>query len=150
MLLELAVSILNYIRSNGGYCKVYPAPFTVKLNSEDNANIVEPDISIICDQNKLTDNGCIGAPDWIIEVVSSNSSYEHVTKLNKYMKAGVLEYWIVNYCTESVITYNFKSTDYSPKLFTFKDSIKVNTFKELVISLREHPKVCVNLRTDVK
>lgn len=58
----LNTEINLYIRSKGGPCRVYPAPFAVKL-SEDARTVVEPDISIICDPDKLTDRGCTGAPD---------------------------------------------------------------------------------------
>ena len=58
---------------------------------------VEPDISVICDKNKLTDEGCKGAPDWIIEIVSPSSrAMDYNKKLFKYRTAGVREYWIVD------------------------------------------------------
>ena len=60
--------IANHIVSKKGPCKVYPAPFAVKL-SEDVKTVVEPDISVICDRDKLTDRGCTGAPDWIIGIL---------------------------------------------------------------------------------
>ncbi len=95
ILMELAGTIRDYIRSKGSPCKVYPASFAVKL-SEDK-NIVEPDISVICNPDKLTDRGCTGAPDWIIEIVSpGNSSHDYIRKLNLYADTGVREYWIVN------------------------------------------------------
>ena len=75
----------------------YPAPFAVKPIEYDDKTIVEPDISVICDKNKLTDRGCTGAPDWIIEIISpSNSSHDYIRKLNLYADAGVREYWIVS------------------------------------------------------
>ena len=78
ILSELHTVINNYIKSKGGSCRVYPAPFAVKLR-ENCKTIVEPDISVICDKNKLTDRGCTGAPDWIIEIVSpSNSSHDYI------------------------------------------------------------------------
>ncbi len=58
-----------YIRENKGECEVFPAPFAVYLNKDDK-NYVEPDISVICDKDKITDKGCNGVPDWIIEVIS--------------------------------------------------------------------------------
>ena len=70
---EFTITIGNYIRSKGGNCKVFPAPFAVFLNN-DNQNYVEPDISVICDKNKLDEKGCNGAPDWIIEIVSPSTS----------------------------------------------------------------------------
>lgn len=89
----LHTEISIYIRSKNGSCKVYPAPFAVKLKED--GTIVEPDISVICSSGKLTDRGCTGAPDWIIEIVSpENPSHDYVRKLNLYMAAGVREYWI--------------------------------------------------------
>ena len=70
----LHLEIGNYLRSRKGPCKVYPAPFAVKLFSEDDRNVVEPDISVICNPNKLTDRGCTGAPDWIVEITSPSNS----------------------------------------------------------------------------
>lgn len=61
---KLFTAISQYIESKGGSCEPYIAPFAVFLN-ENNKNYVEPDISVICDKNKLNDKGCIGAPDWI-------------------------------------------------------------------------------------
>lgn len=93
ILMFLSKTIANYIDSKKGPCKVYPAPFAVKLFVDDNRTVAEPDISVICDPNKLTDRGCTGAPDWIVEIVSpSNSRHDYVRKLNLYMDAGVREY----------------------------------------------------------
>ena len=72
IVLYLCRKISDYIDEKKGSCEVDLAPFAVFLN-EDNRNYVEPDISVICDKNKLTDKGCNGAPDWIIEVVSPGS-----------------------------------------------------------------------------
>ena len=102
---ELHSIIHAYIKSKGGKCKVYPAPFAVKLD-KDKSNIVEPDISVICDTDKLTDRGCTGAPDWIIEIVSPyNRSHDYITKLNLYKDAGVKEYWIIDPTTSSILVY---------------------------------------------
>ena len=88
ILSELHTVINNYIKSKHGSCRVYPAPFAVKLR-EDRKTIVEPDISVICDRNKLTDRGCTGAPDWIIEIVSpSTSSHDYILKLNLHLHTG--------------------------------------------------------------
>lgn len=81
---ELFGTIREYIKSNHGVCKPYVAPFAVFLNTDDK-NYVEPDISIICDRNKLNEKGCVGAPDWIIEVVSPDSRrIDYTIKLFKY------------------------------------------------------------------
>ena len=92
--MELSGTIHNYLKEKNGPCRVYPAPFAVKLNER---TVVEPDISVVCDPDKLTKQGCTGAPDWIIEIVSpNNSSHDYIFKLNLYANAGVREYglWI--------------------------------------------------------
>ena len=97
-----------YIRENKGECEVFPAPFAVYLNKDDK-NYVEPDISVICNNGKITDKGCNGAPDWIIEVVSpGNKPMDYFTKLFKYRTAGVREYWIVDPTKERVTVYSFE------------------------------------------
>ena len=81
---ELFGTIREFIKSNGSSCRPYIAPFAVFLNENDK-NYVEPDISVICDPNKLHDNGCIGAPDWIIEIVSPPSSLTMKEALSRFM-----------------------------------------------------------------
>lgn len=69
---QLSRTIGNYIEKKGGPCEVYPAPFAVFVK-EDDTNYVEPDISVICDKNKISNRGCEGAPDFVIEIVSPSS-----------------------------------------------------------------------------
>lgn len=97
-----------YIRKNNGECEVFPAPFAVFLNDDD-MNYVEPDISVICDKNKISDKGCQGAPDWVIEIISPSSrAMDYFTKLFKYQKSGVREYWIVDPIKQRVTVYFFE------------------------------------------
>ena len=134
ILMFLSKTIANYIDSKKGPCKVYPAPFAVKLFAADDRNVVEPDISIICDPNKLTDRGCTGAPDWIVEIVSpSNSSHDYIRKLNLYADAGIREYWIVNPIKESIFVYHLEETKFEAAAYTFQDKIKVNIYDDLWI-----------------
>ena len=105
---EFTYLIKDYIRHNNGVCEIFPAPFAVFLNAK-NDIYLEPDISVICDKNKLTDEGCKGAPDWIIEVVSPSSrSMDYNKKLLKYGTAGVREYWIVDPMKQRVTVYLFE------------------------------------------
>lgn len=105
----LVTQINNYVDSNGGGCEVFPAPFAVFLNETD-AKYLEPDISIVCDNKKLDENGCKGAPDWIIEIVSPGSRrMDYYTKLFKYRSANVKEYWIVDYEKNLVNVYDFQN-----------------------------------------
>lgn len=115
---ELFAAIHSYIASNNGLCEVDIAPFAVFLN-EDDKNYVEPDISVICDPDKLTDKGCTGAPDWIIEIASPGSRYmDYTTKLFKYRTAGVKEYWIVDADKNRVMVYNFVNNELNEYSFT--------------------------------
>lgn len=100
--------LLNgFIDARGGTCEVYPAPFAVNLFADD-STIVEPDISVVCDASKLSDRGCEGAPDLVVEVVSkSTSGMDYISKLGLYHHAGVREYWIVDPLRERVFTYEF-------------------------------------------
>lgn len=80
---KLYQAIANYIDGKHGKCEIYAAPFAIFLNQDD-TNYVEPDISVVCDKSKLTDKGCMGAPDWVIEIVSPGSrQVDYFTKLFK-------------------------------------------------------------------
>ena len=123
----------NYIEDNGGSCEVYPAPFEVRVKA-DNKNTVEPDISVICDPSKLTDEGCMGAPDWIIEIVSpSNPGNDYIRKLNLYRESGVREYWIIDPVKMKISVYEFEKGSSSPQEYTFEDKIKAGIYDDLEI-----------------
>lgn len=137
ILSELHATIHQYIKSKHGSCHVYPAPFAVQLK-EDRKTIVEPDISVICDNSKLTDRGCTGAPDWIIEIVSpGNPARDYIQKLNLYADAGVREYWIVDSRTEQVFVYYLEQEAISPEVYTFHDKIAVNIYDDFQIDFNE-------------
>ena len=80
----IVTEITNYIRKNGGKCKVFPAPFAVFLNDDDR-NYLEPDVTVVCDPEKLDEAGCHGAPDLVVEVTSpSTKKRDYGIKLFKY------------------------------------------------------------------
>jgi len=108
---QLSWEIENYIRKSNGKCKVYPAPFAVFLNADDK-NYVEPDISVICDKNKLNEKGCSGAPDWVMEIVSSGSRrMDYGIKLFKYRSSNVREYWLIDPDKDRIMVWNFENND---------------------------------------
>lgn len=85
-------------------CNVYLAPFDVKLYDRRKSlrkdrevfSVVQPDLCVICDKEKLTEQGCDGAPDWIIEILSPGNSRKEVRlKYDLYQESGVTEYWLV-------------------------------------------------------
>lgn len=130
--IELSTIINNYIKSNTGSCEVNIAPFAVFLN-EDDKNYVEPDISVICDRNKLTDKGCIGAPDWVIEIVSAGSKrMDYSIKLFKYRTAGVREYWIADPEKNRITVHDLEHEDMNE--YSFADIIKAGIYPDLFIN----------------
>lgn len=125
--------IANYIDSNNGDCHVLPAPFAVFLNQDD-ITYVEPDISVICDESKLDDKGCHGAPDWIIEIVSpSSKAMDYFRKLIKYKNAGVTEYWVVDPDRKITTVYNFKSD--SMEEYPFGEDVPVGIYEGFNIKI---------------
>ncbi len=124
----------NYIQSKHGECEVFPAPFAVFLNEND-TNYVEPDISVICDKNKISDQGCHGAPDWIIEIVSpSSKQMDYYKKLFKYRTAGVREYWVVDPEKELVTIYDFEKD--SMEEYSFDKDIPVGIYEGFSIKVQ--------------
>ena len=101
---EISTNILGFIWENlrGQSCKVFHAPFDVRLARKNEANelvytVVQPDICVVCDLEKLDGKGCVGAPDLVVEILSpGNSKKEMRDKYELYEEAGVKEYWIVH------------------------------------------------------
>ena len=136
LVMELSAVIHQYIKNHGGNCEVLPAPFAVFLNA-DNQNYVEPDISVICNKDRLNDKGCNGAPDWIIEIISPGTSrMDYGIKLFKYRTAGVREYWIVNPSTRTVTVYDFEN-DAGTTQYSFDDKIPVCIYADLNICISD-------------
>lgn len=131
----LSNEISTYIKNNHGSCEVYAAPFAVFLNDKDDKTYIEPDISVICDLEKLDEKGCHGAPDWVIEIVSQTSkSRDYMIKLFKYRFAGVKEYWIVDPDKQSVMVYEFEKK--IVERYDFGEDIPVGIYKGFSISIK--------------
>lgn len=131
---KLHQAIGNYISSRHGNCDVYAAPFAVFLNKDDR-NYVEPDISVICDKSKMNDKGCVGAPDWIIEIVSPSTQHmDYGIKLFKYHTAGVREYWIVNPIKHTINVYDFDQDKFT-SLYSFDEDVPVCIFENLIVNM---------------
>lgn len=119
---QKASGILAYdIRSflNERSCEVYEAPFDVRLPVRNEKKphqihtVVQPDISVICDLEKLDDDGCLGAPDWVIEITSPRTIKKDFNeKFNLYEAAGVREYWIVVPKEKTVSVYALTAREY--------------------------------------
>jgi len=137
ILVTLSSQFFNYLR--GKPCKVYPAPVDVRLfyeNDERDDTVVQPDIIVICDEKKRGTEGCRGAPELVIEILSpSNTAIEMERKLQLYLKAGVKEYWIVIPEDNRIVVYDFKNRG----IFGYgnDDTVHVITLPGLSISLKE-------------
>lgn len=125
-------------------CVVYPAPFDVrfadkkKLEDKDIINVVQPDISVICDNNKIDDRGCLGAPDLIVEILSPGTAKKDFNeKFSLYEKHKVKEYWIADPGNRVLHIYslNKKNRLELLKMFEKNDSVESSIFKDLSFSL---------------
>jgi len=123
--------------------KVFAAPFDVRFldkqkSKDDNKvyTVVQPDICVICDDDKLDERGCIGSPDWIIEIVSpGNTKKEMQLKFDLYEENGVKEYWIVHPGDTTVTVFQLKENKYQFKKYYVKgDKIPCDLFKGLKIN----------------
>ena len=126
-------------------CKAFAAPFDVRLaETKDEADeeiksVVQPDIVVICDQNKLDKRGCLGAPDITVEILSPSTSYKDQTeKLLLYEKHGIKEYWIVNPDAKYVMIYCLEGVKYGkPEYLTENDILESRALEGLKIDLSE-------------
>lgn len=140
VLRELSTAFSVYLQ--GKDCEVFFAPFDVRLLSEnkqddDVKNVVQPDLSLICDLEKLDDKGCNGAPDMIIEVLSPSSvKLDRWIKYQLYEKAGVKEYWLVDPNNESVEVHLLVGEHYQFQgVFTKEDTVSVIVLNDMKINL---------------
>ena len=100
----------------GNKCEWYPAPFDVRLpvpKGNKSTTVIQPDLCVICDLTKLDDQGCDGAPDLIVEIVSpGNRKHDLETKYELYLEAEVKEYWIIDPIQRSVLVYSLQDGKY--------------------------------------
>lgn len=138
----LFAQLYNFLE--GKKCRVLPAPFAVRLFEKDGDEpdsvdtVVEPDISVVCDRNKLDEKGCKGAPDMVIEILSpSTHRYDRITKYNLYQRAGVREYWIVEPETQTVHVFlrNESGILLPHESYGRKDVAKVNALDGCFVEL---------------
>ena len=124
----------------GKSCQIYSAPFDVRLDGlgDEDKNVVQPDLSVICDTEKLDDKGCNGAPDMIIEILSPSSQrHDRFVKLKLYQKAGVREYWIIDPETKLVQVHILNDGIYSFIIYGDDAKIPVHVLKGLEIPLTD-------------
>ena len=116
-------SFINYVDANGGSCIPLAAPMDVRLDCDDRT-MVQPDVMVICDINKVTKERIEGAPDLIVEVLSPSTWYHDTArKLLKYKKAGVREFWLVDPEHRTIFVYCFEKDRF--ETYSFEDIVPV-------------------------
>jgi Uma2 family endonuclease len=113
IVVKLAYQVEHVLQSKSS--RVFVAPFDVRLPKGGEADeqvdtVVQPDVLIVCDRNKLDERGMRGAPDWVAEVLSpTTASYDQVTKLPMYERAGVPEVWLIHPTDRTVTIYRLEA-----------------------------------------
>jgi Uma2 family endonuclease len=136
---ELSRQIANYL--DGKPCKVFFAPYDVRpfyAEDESDDTVVQPDVMIICDKNKLGKEGCRGAPDFVAEILSpSNTAIEMERKFNLYLEAGVREYWVIDPEHKGLKTYTFKDNQIVTRSYKATEMASIEVISGLNITLEK-------------
>ncbi len=136
----------NYLRDKK--CQVFTAPFDVRLplslkqnTDKEIITVVQPDLCVVCDPSKIDERGCLGAPDWIIEILSMHTSAKDLReKFDVYEDAGVKEYWVVHPQEQTILVYLLdENGKYKGilKPYVSTDLINSITLSGLTINLKE-------------
>jgi Uma2 family endonuclease len=145
---EISRNLIHFIDRHfwGHSCAYYTAPFDVRIprfdkkKGKDVITVVQPDICVICDESKLDDKGCIGAPDLVVEILSpGNSKREMREKFEVYEEAGVREYWIVNVLDKNVLifTLNEAGKFIGQRPYVEDEIMHAYIFPELTVDLNQ-------------
>ena len=134
---ELFSQFHNFLR--GKPCKVYPAPFDVRLfyeEDESDDTVVQPDIMVICDEKKRGHEGCRGAPELVIEILSpSNTAIEMERKFKLYREAKVKEYWVVDPEKKIVTAFRLIGKIYAAETYDETDKAPIQVLDGFQIDL---------------
>jgi Uma2 family endonuclease len=135
---SIYLQLRNFLK--GKQCKAYIAPFDVRLNAdEEDDTVLQPDVLVVCDDEKLDNKGLRGAPDIVFEVLSpSTAQFDLFKKYQLYQRYGVKEYWIVNPESRTVTVHTLQNGKYaSVESYTEADTVPVKILDGLFINLAE-------------
>ena len=143
---EIFRQVANFLK--GKRCQVFSAPFDVRLPSprknqtdKEITTVVQPDLCVVCDPSKIDARGCIGAPDWILEILSTHTSSKDLReKFDVYEEAGVKEYWVVHPQEQTILVYTLSANGkYQGMLKPYirTDRVSSVTLPDLVIDFQE-------------
>jgi Uma2 family endonuclease len=135
IVMELSGRLWAFLK--GKQCKVYGSSLAVYLSGDANdKDFFMPDITVVCDKSKISARGYEGAPTMIVEILSpSNSSHDRVRKFNKYLQAGVREYWIVDSSGRNVTVHVLKNGEYVSSAYEDTDTVSVSVLEGCKIDL---------------
>lgn len=138
---EISGNIFSIIHQflKGKTCKVYDAPFDVRLVEEEGDDTtLQPDISVFCDPTKLDEKGAIGPPDWVIEILSPSTEFKDKTiKAFLYQNHGVKEYWLVDPDKETVVIFQLMSNGKFGVPIEYKEGKLKTYFDDLLIEMSD-------------
>ncbi len=134
--LEVVYQIKNYLQQKGGDCVPFISPVDVQLDVNDDKTVVQPDVLIVCDPSKIHEDRIIGAPDFILEVISpSTKRKDYLTKGSKYVSTGVREYWIIDTYKNTLMIYD-EDPDEPVKILPLEGMVGIGIYQnELMIDL---------------
>ncbi|MCL2151834.1 MAG: Uma2 family endonuclease [Oscillospiraceae bacterium] len=135
VLLNLARKLSDYLE--GKPCKVFVAPFDVRLNADTyDDTVVQPDILVVCDEKKLDGKSCVGAPDLVVEILSpSTATRDKTIKFKAYLQAGVREYWMADPETKSISAHVLENGRYYTTIYFDNDTVPVHILEGCAIEL---------------
>ena len=137
ILIELATQLNTFLK--GKPCTVFIAPFDVRLNADTSDDtVLQPDVLVICDREKISTSSCIGAPDLTVEILSPSTAIrDMVVKLNLYKKYGVREYWIIDPESKTVSVYILDNGRYYITAYAETGTLPVHILEGCDIDLTE-------------
>lgn len=134
---EIHRQVANYILDQDGKCTVFIAPVDVQLDNDEHT-MVQPDVLIVCNPDQIIRSNILGAPDFVLEVISPGTKRKDYTlKLRKYEQAGVREYWLVDPYQKMVLVYFFADDHCCPTIYPIDADIPVNIYEgKLVLQFK--------------
>jgi len=135
--MQLSEILNGFLR--GKSCRPFAAPYDVRLNPYDGDDtVVQPDLLVVCDKSKITDKCCVGAPDFIIEILSPTTArHDRLLKFNLYLKAGVREYWIIDPESKTAQIFELKDGRYIASVYDEVSCVPVKTLPGLEINMAD-------------
>ena len=133
---RLTLKIGSYLE--GKSCELFTSPFDVYLDEVESGQYVQPDLLVVCDSSKIHENGCYGAPDMVVEVMSPRTIKKDKTvKLRAYKTSGVREYWIIDPANQFVEVYDLQGDVPFPKVYEANETVTLKFLEDLEIALSD-------------